>query len=174
MAWDPHQQQILLPLAIALEGRPAAVGLEDVEFDRKPVLRPVTVELEPVLEVVHARSRKAGGENELQEPLLQARAREARRCVERDGRPQPLVPVMPHGPRQQVFHRPQVEQAQFFGPLQHPLQPLGADVGGHVEEGSCKGGDRDPLPQHPIVGSQQASLMKADRRSRLSPNRSGN
>jgi len=103
---DPHQQQVLLPLAIALEGCPRAVGLEDVEFDRESILGPVAVELEPVLEVIRVRPRKARGDDELQEPLLQARAREARGRIERDRRPQPLVPVMPHGPRQQLFHRP--------------------------------------------------------------------
>ena len=45
---DPRQQQILLALAIALEGGASAVRLEDVEFNREAEFGPIAVELEPL------------------------------------------------------------------------------------------------------------------------------
>jgi hypothetical protein len=67
---DSHQQQVLLPFAVPLEGGAGPVRLEDVEFDREPLLGPVAVELEPVLDVVGVGPRQAGGDDEFQEPLL--------------------------------------------------------------------------------------------------------
>jgi len=51
------KQQVLLPLAVPLEGRARPVRLEDVQFDREAELRLVAVELETVGDVVRARLR---------------------------------------------------------------------------------------------------------------------
>lgn len=75
---DADELQILLSEAIPLEGRPRAVELIRVEFDRKPMLRPVSIELVPLDEAVGCGHRQAGIPDELEETALDPRAHEPR------------------------------------------------------------------------------------------------
>ena len=68
--------------------------LEQIEFDREAKLRPVAVELEPLLDVVRPRLRETSLEAQLQESPLQTGPGEAGGLVERDRFAQPCMAVM--------------------------------------------------------------------------------
>jgi len=62
---DSGEEKVLLALAVALEGGAGSMRLEDVEFDREPELRPIGIELKPLLNVVHSRLWQSRLEAEL-------------------------------------------------------------------------------------------------------------
>ncbi len=70
-----------------------------------------------MLDVVRVRLPEAGSEAEFKEPPLQSGAREAGGLVERDCPPQSAMTVVSNGPSEELFNRPQVEEASIFRAL---------------------------------------------------------
>src|SRR6478672_3523497 len=140
--------------------------LEDIEFHREAMLRPVAVELEPLLDKVGVRLRKTGLQHQFEKPLLQARASEAGRPVERDRPAQPRMSMVADGTRQKVFDRAQIEQPQLFRSLDELLKPIEGDRRRHIEQRPRHSRDRNALDQHAIRLFKATGSVNPHRQSR--------
>src|SRR5215218_3280951 len=111
------------------------------------MLRPVAVELEPVLDIVRVGLRQSRLDHEFEESLLQPRAGEAGGFVEGDRAAQSLVAVMAHSSRQKVFDGPQVEDLLFFRALYQLLQPVEANGRSQIQQRPRYRGDGNAFPR---------------------------
>jgi hypothetical protein len=132
---DPDYLQLLLAEVVALEGSPGTVRLEEIEFDREAQLRPVRVELLPSDVEVHRGRREAGGDDEVAEAPLEARAGEGRvRLVEREGLAKAPAPAVAAGAVEEGFDGCDIQQVPFFSPLEMTVQLVRPSANRQVHE----------------------------------------
>ena len=170
---DPDELQILLAQAVALEGPVRAMSGVGVKFYDEAILRPIDVKLEARLDEVGRGARQARPQNRCEEAPLELRARERGRLVERDRPPQPSPAMMPPRPLEQILHRAEVELLQLFAALQHPLQLVGPEGSGEIEQGPGDRGERNSLGRSAVLLPQPARAVDANRQPLPAGNRAG-
>jgi hypothetical protein len=161
---DSVQLQLLLPQAVALEGRVSAVGLVDVEFDRESQLRPVHIEHEAVDGQVRRWGRQAGLPDGGQEATLKPGEGQVSREIDAEGAPQRPDAVMTTGARQERIDRAEIEEAALLGQVEEAFETT-RRRGGNIEEGARQRGDRDAVDNGAIGRLEYLGVVNANRQA---------
>lgn len=169
---DPVQLQLLLAQPVALERRVTAMGLVDIEFDRKAQIRPVHIEHETVDCNVRRWGRQTAAADGSQETALELGERQVFGNVDPQGTPQGSNPVMATGTSQEGFNCVEIEEASPLGEVQEAFEAMGCS-GGDIEEGARHRGNRNAVDDGTVLRLEYLRVVDANRQPGPAAHRTG-